>query len=194
MILTVEPRSNCRESCLSVTYFTRNLAWTDLGQTPALEVGGQRLTASVIVWPWRKHPVVIIKTKILRLFRKIMVFFFFFFFFFFRSLEVKFILWHTMKAHKWLDVHLYPFLIFCTRWGFVVKATIIPFYSEKEIRCPIYRGLCGSRCRSGRVQKYSVPSVIEPRNLQHITSHQINYFIPTALCEIYERLEKYSIF
>jgi hypothetical protein len=186
MILTVEPRSNWRESCLSINYFTRNLAWSDLGQMPALEVGGRRLTASVIVRPWRKHPVIVIKMKILRLFRKITVFF--------RSLKVKFILWHTMKAQKWLDVQLCPFLIFCTRWEFVVKVTIIPFYSEKEILCPIYRGLGGSRCLSGRVQKYSVPSVFAPRNLQHVTSHQINYFIPTALWEIYERLEKYSIF
>jgi len=61
MILTVEPRSNWRESCFSINYFTRNLAWTALGQMPALEVGGRRLTASVIVRPWRKHPVLVIK-------------------------------------------------------------------------------------------------------------------------------------
>jgi len=51
MVLTVEPRSNWRESCLSITYFTRNLTWTDPGQLLALEAGGRRLTASVIVRP-----------------------------------------------------------------------------------------------------------------------------------------------
>lgn len=49
MIMTVEPRSNWRESSLSMTYFTRNLTWTDPGQIPALEVGGRRLTASATV-------------------------------------------------------------------------------------------------------------------------------------------------
>jgi hypothetical protein len=60
-----------------------------------------------------------------------------------------------MKAQRWLDVQLYPFLILCTRWGFVVKATSLPFYLEKEIHYPFYRGLDGSRRRSGRVQKNS---------------------------------------
>lgn len=175
MLLTVEPRSNWRECCLSITYKKSHVHWP--GRDTGLRGWRSATNRLSHCTALKKTPSGHYKNKN---FKTI---------FFFRFLKFKFILWHATKAQRWLDVQLCPFLIICIRWGFVVKATKMPFYPEKEIRCPIYRGLGGSRCRFGRVLKNSVPSGFELRNPQHVTSHQTDYFIPAAQWEIYERLE-----
>ena len=55
------------------------------------------------------------------------------------------------------EVYLYSFFNLSTRWGGWPTPRPGRFTSGKETRYPLYRRLCGSQARSGRVRKISPP-------------------------------------
>jgi hypothetical protein len=74
--------------------------------------------------------------------------------------------------------------------GFCGKGHAPAFLPREEDSVP---NLQGARWKSVSIRTGTeklIPSGFEPRNLQHVTSHQTEYVIPVALWEIRERLEK----
>jgi hypothetical protein len=57
-------------------------------------------------------------------------------------LKKKFALERTIKAHSGVEIEIHSFFNFGVRWCWMVSATPLPLYPQKEIRYPFYRRLC----------------------------------------------------
>jgi len=83
-------------------------------------------------------------------------------------IKVKFTLEQALKVQRGVEVWLYSFFNFGTRWEWVVSTTPWPLYPGTETRCPFHRTLYGPQGRFGRVRKISPSPVFDPQTVHPV--------------------------